>query len=184
MPPSLPPSSQRPIVYCGQIQDYRNAATCNTVDPLTWASLVIAFIAVQLSWWIFELLLLWKKNRPAGDDTNPGSKAQKGGCKAFLHAVTWVCIRANAHGSAAILSLYRGTDTAAARTKTLASTSHAAPVSVLGRNLYPIRKDNPISAVGSDGYTQTAYYQIPAVYRSDTPSRRSQQDSAHLSRCK
>ncbi|KAK4239581.1 hypothetical protein C8A03DRAFT_14033 [Achaetomium macrosporum] len=84
-------------VFCSPLPDYQNPATCDTVTPLTWASLVVTFIVVQLSWWVFELPLLFKRD---------------GGFKAFLSAITWACIRSNTPGCAAALSLVKGSGTA------------------------------------------------------------------------
>ena len=87
-------------------QDYQDPAACDTITPLTWASLVVTFITVQLSWWIFELSLLCEKK--ANPDSEEGGKE---GYRFFLHAVTWTCIRINAPGSTALLSRTRAADT-------------------------------------------------------------------------
>jgi hypothetical protein len=48
-------------VDCELVPDYQDPATCNTIKPLTWASLVITFVTIQLTWWIFDIPLLWQK---------------------------------------------------------------------------------------------------------------------------
>lgn len=84
-------------VTCHDLPDYRNPATCDTVTPLTWAGLVVTFITIQLTWWIFELPTLFRR-----DST--------GGFVPFFDAVTWACLRANAPGSAGVIAFSKGSD--------------------------------------------------------------------------
>ena len=96
----------RTYVFCTPLPDVYNPETCNTVTPLTWASLAITFVAVQLSWWVFDLPLLWQR-KPKNDHNNPPS----GGLRAFLMTIAWACVRANAPGCAALYALAAGRDT-------------------------------------------------------------------------
>lgn len=106
----------RSYVYCRPLLDVWNPATCHTVTPLTWATLVVTFIAVQLSWWLFDVPLLWqqkkqKKNLKPGEDNGDGDDRPRG-LRGFLLTVVWACVRANAPGCAALYALAAGRDTA------------------------------------------------------------------------
>ncbi|AEO69864.1 uncharacterized protein THITE_157579 [Thermothielavioides terrestris NRRL 8126] len=120
-------------VYCTPLPDVRNPDTCDHVTPLTWASLVITFITVHLTWWLFDLPLLWKKKKKkkkteceSGEQkeraaaavapaptTTPIANADddRAGFHAFLYTVTWACLRVNAPGCAAFYSVAAGRDT-------------------------------------------------------------------------
>ncbi|KXX78111.1 hypothetical protein MMYC01_205098 [Madurella mycetomatis] len=81
-------------VSCSALPDALNPATCDTITPLTWASLVVTFFAIQLSWWIFDIPLLWKK----------------GGVGAFITAISWACVRSHTPCSAGIIAAVKGRD--------------------------------------------------------------------------
>ncbi|PMD67468.1 uncharacterized protein K444DRAFT_606407 [Hyaloscypha bicolor E] len=83
------------FVTCQPLPDYQNQATCHGISPLTWTSLVITFVSVQLTWWIFELPLLWKENA---------------GWMTFFDAVSWACVRSHSPGSAAAIAVMKGSD--------------------------------------------------------------------------
>jgi len=87
------------LVDCSVLPDYKNAATCNSVSSLTWASLVLTFVTVQLTWWIFDIPLLWT------------SKNKGGGIKPFLKSVSWTCVRSHVPGTAGTIAAMRGKDT-------------------------------------------------------------------------
>ncbi|KAH8682700.1 hypothetical protein BX600DRAFT_373074, partial [Xylariales sp. PMI_506] len=91
-------SAPTSYLSCDPVFDFENPATCNEVTPLTWASLALTFVTIQLTWWIFELPLLFKKR---GDG---------GGIAAFLDAVSWTCVRIHGPASAAVIAAYRGDD--------------------------------------------------------------------------
>ena len=80
-------------VFCSPLPDYKNPATCDTVTPITWASLAITFITIQLTWWVFDVPLLWAKG---------------GGIKAFLDAVSWACTRSHSPSSAGSIAASKG----------------------------------------------------------------------------
>jgi len=82
-------------VQCDVVPDYQNQETCNAIAPLTWALLVITFITIQLTWWIFDVPLLWKKGAGMG---------------AFFDSVAWKCLKAHAAGSAGVISGRIGSD--------------------------------------------------------------------------
>lgn len=114
-----------PEVYCSAVPDMENQETCDRITPLTWASLVITFIAVHLTWWLFDVPLLWKKrepNDPSSTTTtttflNPRRAAavadanDRIGLAGFLWSIAWACLRANAPGCAALYVLFAGRDT-------------------------------------------------------------------------
>jgi hypothetical protein len=82
-------------VQCNVVPDYQNQNTCNAIAPLTWVLLVITFITIQLTWWIFDVPLLWTKGAGIG---------------AFLDSVAWKCLKAHAAGSAGVISGRIGSD--------------------------------------------------------------------------
>ena len=82
-------------IQCDVLPDYENMETCNTIKPLSWALLVITFISIQLTWWIFDIPLLWEK---------------EGGLRAFLDSISWACLRNHAAGSAGRISARLGSD--------------------------------------------------------------------------
>ncbi|CZR69649.1 uncharacterized protein PAC_19549 [Phialocephala subalpina] len=82
-------------IDCDVLPDYQNPETCHTIKPLAWALLVITFVTIQLTWWIFDTPLLWKKG---------------GGLRAFLDSISWACLRAHAAGSAGLISARLGSD--------------------------------------------------------------------------
>jgi hypothetical protein len=82
-------------VQCDVMPDYENMETCDTVKPEAWALLVITFVSIQLTWWIFDIPLLWQKG---------------GGLYAFLDSISWACLRAHAAGSAGRISARLGSD--------------------------------------------------------------------------
>ena len=83
------------LVTCNVLPDFQNPDTCNTVTAFTWITLVITFISVQLTWWIFDLPLIWKKGM---------------GWKVFLDSISWACVRAHSPGSAGVIAAGLGTD--------------------------------------------------------------------------
>jgi hypothetical protein len=83
-------------VTCDVLPDYQNAETCHTISSLTWASLVVAFISVQLTWWIFDVPLIWKRDA---------------GFRVFLDAISWACVRSHAPGSAGVITASKGSNT-------------------------------------------------------------------------
>lgn len=85
-------------VTCEPVFDYKNPATCDTVTPLTWASLALTFITIQLTWWVFDLPLLFQ------------SRAQGGGPVAFIDAVSWKCVRSHCPASAGVIAASKGAD--------------------------------------------------------------------------
>jgi hypothetical protein len=80
-------------VYCSAVPDYRNPTKCDAVAPLTWASLALTFATIHLTWWVFEVPLLFKAGH---------------GPRAFLDAVSWACVRAHAPSSAAVIAASKG----------------------------------------------------------------------------
>jgi len=104
-------------VYCQPLPDVWNPATCHTVTPLTWATLAVTFLAVQLSWWLFDVPLLWQQQKKKNNDNKPPTGEEDddndrpGGLSGFLLAVAWACVRANAPGCAALYALAAGRDT-------------------------------------------------------------------------
>ncbi|KAK3292015.1 uncharacterized protein B0H64DRAFT_435725 [Chaetomium fimeti] len=131
----------RTDISCRTIPDVHNPATCDSVTPLTWASLILTFIIVHLTWWLFDLPLLWKKresdDNPQYQDqhqyqdphqyqnqldnrnnttTNPKPDAaadanDRVGLAGFLFAIAWACLRSNAPGCAALYALVAGRGT-------------------------------------------------------------------------
>ena len=75
------------------LSDYQNIETCHTISSLTWASLVVTFVSVQLTWWIFDVPLIWK---------------QDAGFRVFLDVIAWACVRSHAPGSAGIIAASKG----------------------------------------------------------------------------
>lgn len=86
-------------ISCQEVFDMDNPATCDSVTPLTWASLVLTIITIQLTWWVGDLPLLFK------------SRTSGGGIAAFLDAISWNCVRTHCPGSAAAIAAYKGMDT-------------------------------------------------------------------------
>lgn len=78
------------------LPDYKIPTTCDTIKPLTWAVLVITFVTIQLTRWIFDIPLLWTKGA---------------GLHCFLDSVSWSCLRAHAAGSAGVITARNGSDT-------------------------------------------------------------------------
>ena len=83
-------------VTCDVLPDYLNAETCHNVSSLTWASLVVTFISVQLTWWIFDVPLIWKRDA---------------GIRVFLDAISWACVRSHMPGTAGVISASKGSNT-------------------------------------------------------------------------
>jgi hypothetical protein len=113
----------RTDIHCEAVRDVYNPATCDTVTPLAWASLILTFITVHLTWWVFDVPILWKK-RPADEGHNPYpennlTRTKRDAVKAndrlglggFLLSIAWACLRANAPGCAALYALMAGRDT-------------------------------------------------------------------------
>ncbi|KAK4147315.1 uncharacterized protein C8A04DRAFT_9038 [Dichotomopilus funicola] len=108
-------------VYCKPVPDVQNQATCDRISPLTWASLVITFITVHLTWWLFDVPLLWKKRAPNEIPSSTLYGTQRAaaaadandriGLAGFLWSIAWACLRANAPGCAALYVLFAGRDT-------------------------------------------------------------------------
>ncbi|KAH6617509.1 hypothetical protein F5144DRAFT_624194 [Chaetomium tenue] len=105
-------------ISCDKIPDVQNPATCNSVSPLTWASLILTFITMHLTWWLFDIPLLWKKR----DDHDPqleykakhdaaADANDRIGLAGFLLTIAWACLRANAPGCAALYAFIAGRDT-------------------------------------------------------------------------
>jgi hypothetical protein len=82
-------------VQCNVLPNYQNPDTCRSIKPLTWALLIITFVTIQLTWWIFDIPLLWKKGE---------------GLRTFLDSITWACLRAHTAGSAGLISARLGSD--------------------------------------------------------------------------
>lgn len=85
-------------INCAPVFDYANPDTCDTVSSLTWALLALTFIAIQITWWIFEIPILFQ------------SRAQGGGPIAFFDAITWTCVRIHAPASAGFIAASQGAD--------------------------------------------------------------------------
>jgi hypothetical protein len=99
-------------VFCSPLPDVQNPATCDSITPLTWASLVITFITVHLTWWLFDLPLLWKKRDDRLEKNDAAADANdRVGLPGFVFAIAWACLRSNAPGCAALYSLIAGRDT-------------------------------------------------------------------------
>jgi len=83
-------------VSCSIIPDYQIQSTCNSITPLTWVILVITFITIQLTWWTFDVPMLW---------------SQDAGIRSFFDSVSWSCLKAHAAGSAGLIAARNGRDT-------------------------------------------------------------------------
>jgi hypothetical protein len=83
-------------VSCSIVPDYQILSACNSITPLTWASLVITFVTIQLTWWIFDVSMLW---------------SQGAGMRTFFDSVSWTCLKAHAAGSAGLIAIRKGRDT-------------------------------------------------------------------------
>jgi hypothetical protein len=66
---------------------------CTSVSATTWASLVLTCISVQLTWWLFDLPLLWNS-----------------GPRVFLESISWACMRQHNPSSAGYIAWLRGYD--------------------------------------------------------------------------
>ncbi len=88
------------------LPDVWSSATCSSVTPLTWSSLIITFVAVQLSWWLFD------RAAAVAEETTHGGGRLAG----WLPSVCPNCRRlgvraANAPGCAGLYALAAGRDT-------------------------------------------------------------------------
>ncbi|KAH6855720.1 hypothetical protein B0I37DRAFT_402430 [Chaetomium sp. MPI-CAGE-AT-0009] len=105
-------------VSCRTIPDVQNPATCDSVTPLTWISLILTFITVHLTWWVLDVPLLWKKRDDHDQQVENKTKrdaaadaTDRVGLAGFLFTVAWACLRSNAPGCAALYALVAGRDT-------------------------------------------------------------------------
>jgi hypothetical protein len=80
------------FVRCRSLNNFEDPSQCH-VSALVWASLVITFITIQLTWWVFDIPLLWKS-----------------GFKVFLDSVSWQCVRSHQPGVCGIITARRGGD--------------------------------------------------------------------------
>ncbi|KAK6073174.1 2-amino-3-carboxymuconate-6-semialdehyde decarboxylase [Seiridium cupressi] len=86
------------FVTCDEVLDYENTDTYDTVTPLTWASLALTFATIQLTWWVFDLTLVFKW------------RAKSGGLVMVLDAISWNCVPPHGPASVGIIAASKGID--------------------------------------------------------------------------
>ncbi|KAK6076896.1 2-amino-3-carboxymuconate-6-semialdehyde decarboxylase [Seiridium cupressi] len=86
------------FVTCDEVLDYENTDTYDTVTPLTWASLALTFATIQLTWWVFDLALVFKW------------RAKSGGLVMVLDAISWNCVPPHGPASVGVIAASKGID--------------------------------------------------------------------------
>jgi hypothetical protein len=131
-------------VQCDPLPNYLDHATCSLISPLAWAALCVTFISVQLTWWVFDVPLLWNDNA---------------GWRIFLNAISWACVRSHSPGTAATIALIKSSDI-----------SESAKIYYLGLKGQPTPEDwtkwKLCTAIGGDLITITA--SIMTIYQACT----------------
>lgn len=98
---------RQPTTYvtCSVLPDYENPDTCHTVTAFTWATFVLTILTIQVTWWIFDVPLLWRKRDPNSNNS------ESGGFWIFIQSISWTCLRSHLAGTAAAIAARRGADT-------------------------------------------------------------------------
>lgn len=71
---------------------------CNPVPAIYWVALWLTFFHVHLSWWIFDLPILFIPREDGG------------GYKVFKKSLVWTCMRLHGPGTVGVFSLMRSCD--------------------------------------------------------------------------
>lgn len=103
-------NSESTSVSCKAVPEYTVPETCNSVSPLTWIAFILTFISVQLSWWMFDLPLLFKKRTEKASASKEGVSGTNNNSigsriSDYTTTVLWACLRMHCPTMSVYLSL-------------------------------------------------------------------------------